>query len=277
MDKAAIREQWNLWLTLFLMKGPMIIWALTFMFFDIPASANRPNLLLIMGPSVVLGVLIMCMPIFWKGSLSYREMVKRISRKSDGISIVLAILPIVLLLVSQVLFNLHMGNKIGIQLPSFQYDSTEARTMSLAAIFVSVPSGLVALLIFANASDYADRVKFVLLAAGIPIFVQVIQFVSFTISTKELPSGQLLQMISPILTIVLEAGKAIVLIGLLHRGRSSIKAFTVFLGAFFLVQFFMYLTRAESVAMGLIGGGTFIWIVNYFQHNRERRALQIES
>jgi hypothetical protein len=226
-----------------------------------------------MGLPVVFGLAIFTLPAFWTGSLGYRKIFKRVCRKSDGFSLVLALVPLILWLAAYAFFNIQAGQPIGFYLPTWLFKPSEYKLQALLLIFITNPSGLIGLLVLANSSNYSDRIKFILLATAISIFIRVAQFgASYMMMPKPL-GDPVLQAISPVFDILRDIGMAIVIVGLLQRGRNSVKAIAIFLCAYTLIQFFASLGRVEPMMIGLLGGGAIIWIVNYLQQAREVEAL----
>ena len=272
-SKAVIGEKRNLWVILILLKAPMFVMAMIFAVMSSRSNALESIALLLGFFYSLFALAILVLPAFWQGSLGYREIIKRIMRRSDGLSIVLAILPVAMWLVAVTIFNFQAGRPLGFFSPGVLFAPSKYQVQNLLSVLISVPSTLIGLLLFANASNYRDRIKFILMAIGITIFIRITQFGLNYFTFKAIQSPQFLQMISPVRDIALEIGKGIVILGLLQRGKSSIKSIATFLAAYFVIQFFAPLGWIEPMMIGLFGGGAIIWLVNYVQQAQQVKEL----
>ena len=259
-------ERKQLWTIILLLKAPVIAWFVISLVAAIAKVEVSPNLFWLYLPFYVGLVAILCLPFFWKGSISYKEIIPRLFRRSEGVSILLAALPIALW-IAVLVFRLSKTDHPFTTSPFWSNKDTLIHYPSLILSVFSQLAGLMAIGLIANARDYGNRVKFLLILTGISIAIPLGQYALMIYSADERTAEMINQFANLWFEPVKNVGLALVVFGLLNRGKSSVQAIAMFLLLLLLIPFIGNINDLASMGIGLFSGGAIILIVNYWQQS----------
>jgi hypothetical protein len=248
-----------------LMKVPSVLAFVSVMFMVPTNETVVSNMWWIIGPMGVISLFVLALPFFWKGELSYKEVIRRVFRRPGGLSIALAVLPIILWVSALFLLVKSPERPYSLHLPSFLFKQGQFRSQILVSGLLGGLSGTVGVLVFANATQYSTRVKFMCLFFGFDIIFRFVQYSWSYYKFQGISHEIAAKFISPVFDIILSIGFFAVIVGLMQRGRSSVQAIAVFLTTYLVFRYTASNESSREAAIGLFGGSAVIHLVNYLQ------------
>jgi hypothetical protein len=260
-----------------LMQVPSVLAFVSFMFMVPTNETVVSNMWWIIGPMGVISLYVIALPFFWKGGLSYKEVMRRVFRRPDGLSIALAVLPIILWVSTLLLLVKSPERPYSLHLPSLLFEKGQFRPQILALSLMGGLSGSLGVLLITNAARYSTRVKFMCLFFGFEIIFRFVEYAWSYSKFQGVPHEIAAKLISPVFDITLSIGFFAVILGLMQRGRSSVQAIAVFLTTYLVFRYTGFYESSLEAAIGLFGGAALIHLVNYFQHSGHKFRWSAEN
>jgi hypothetical protein len=219
------------------------------------------------GFGLVITAILVALPFFWKGQLSWREVFKRVFRRADSISVLLALAPIVVWEVALVLLTAQSSHPYYPRMPEWMFQRSGFQVPSLLTTFVGGLGGLLGTLLIVNASQYSNRAKFLLINYGLGILFVIASYRCLLNTMRPNLADFAFRFSNPYPEIVHYLGFAAVILGLMHRGRSSVTSIAIMLVTHRLAKIMGLFGDLRAMSIGLFGGAGLIFLINYLQQS----------
>jgi hypothetical protein len=260
-----IKEKQHLWTVVALLLAPSLISIPFRLLLGLFKNLAHWGYSLQVGIATAVSILLFALPFFWKGNLSWREIWKKIGCRSDGVSILLAIAPIAIWFTAVILLTAQSVQPYFPRLPLWVLENLPYKVESILSLFVTSWTGPIGILLLANASTFADRIKYLMIFACSIVFYVLAEYGYMILTSTPTERESFNSFNSPMTNIVYQIGFNILLVGLMQRGKNSVKAIAIMLFSLWIVRFLGMSSNIIAMAMGLFGGAGLIFLVNYLQ------------